>query len=526
MSLRTPLILPPLLLLLTTLLAAPAAAQPLGEGEDGLPGVLRVGAIVDSPGWAGGGLSAGYEFTEGVLGQGEGHHRLTAHFQGGVMPLRWLGVGLSLRTRYDWTNGGMDDGDRAKVAEPRLAIRAGRVFGALGVGAQLGLWLPGSDAEAGVFDGLSLEGAGLFTLRSGPLLLTGRLGYRLDRSGASAPNADALSRSDRLALQVSDSDALLLGLGMSYGIDAVELLFEATWDHLLGAAAPPSSQGPIVLSAGFRWWATDGVQLRGFLFGSPSARPEVDRGRDLVVIEPRFGMQIGVLFRSPLEPAAAPEGEPEGAGVRHSPPPPLPDPEVVAGSGGGEEAIVEPPPTAPQTGTVRGIVRSPAGPVEGARVRARIGEETDASEPEETGTDEQGRFELAGLPAGPGILWVDSQGLRMNRQHIEITPGGTLEVRVELEPGLPIGEIRGIVRGADGSAVRATIRVQPRGRFRGGASIEFRNDPDGAFAVEVRPGIYRISVYAQGHAAQRRRVVVEEHGVTLVNVDLLRSRRH
>ena len=51
-----------------------------------------------------------------------------------------------------------------------------------------------------------------------------------------------------------------------------------------------------------------------------------------------------------------------------------------------------------------------------------------------------------------------------------------------------------------------------------------RADENGEFELEVPPGAYEVVIEANGHDVQRRRVTVEQLGVTVLNVDLRRSR--
>jgi hypothetical protein len=91
---------------------------------------------------------------------------------------------------------------------------------------------------------------------------------------------------------------------------------------------------------------------------------------------------------------------------------------------------------------------------------------------------------------------------------------------VVLAPPQPPGVIRGVVRSIRGrgdGALRARIHVVPTGQ-------STRTDDTGAFEVQVAPGAYIVVIEAEGHASQRRRVTVEQLGVTVLNVDLRRER--
>jgi hypothetical protein len=87
-----------------------------------------------------------------------------------------------------------------------------------------------------------------------------------------------------------------------------------------------------------------------------------------------------------------------------------------------------------------------------------------------------------------------------------------------LEEPLPEGQIRGRVRSLRGSALRAHIRVDPLG-------LELDADEKGAFTLDVAPGSYEVTISAPGHVSQTRSAVVEQDGVTILVVDLARSRR-
>jgi hypothetical protein len=91
-------------------------------------------------------------------------------------------------------------------------------------------------------------------------------------------------------------------------------------------------------------------------------------------------------------------------------------------------------------------------------------------------------------------------------------------------PTLPLGVLRVMVRdAAHGEAVAARIQVKnPHGED---VVATRRTAPaGGAVEVELNPGEYSVEVSADGFVAQRRRLTVDENGVTLINVDLRPSR--
>ena len=57
-----------------------------------------------------------------------------------------------------------------------------------------------------------------------------------------------------------------------------------------------------------------------------------------------------------------------------------------------------------------------------------------------------------------------------------------------------------------------------------GAGVQVDTAPDGSFELDVPPGRYQVSVEATGFRSQRRRVRVEDDGVTILQFDL-RPRR-
>ena len=63
----------------------------------------------------------------------------------------------------------------------------------------------------------------------------------------------------------------------------------------------------------------------------------------------------------------------------------------------------------------------------------------------------------------------------------------------------------------------ARIRIEPLG-------IDVALAPDGTFQANVVPGTYDVVIHADGYVDQKRRVVVERDGVTMLNVELRKGR--
>jgi hypothetical protein len=76
-----------------------------------------------------------------------------------------------------------------------------------------------------------------------------------------------------------------------------------------------------------------------------------------------------------------------------------------------------------------------------------------------------------------------------------------------------LGQIRGNVRAFSGAPLRATISVEPGGMHTSTAA-------DGKFSLDVAPGKYTVQLRAAGYKSQDREVVVDEDGITVLNVEL------
>jgi hypothetical protein len=332
---------------------------------------------------------------------------------------------------------------------------------------------------------LDFEAMGSFRV-SPDFVLALNAGYRLDGSAKAAENASRLSPSDRISLGVSSFDAILLGLGAELRLDAVQFFGEWTWDVLVGGGAPSATESPMRVGAGGRLWVLEqlDLQLEARLDVLVSGRPDLTAAT-LAPVEPRVSFTVGATFRFPA-----------------------PDVPVVDGVDTTDDPVAE------AVGVVEGRLEDEQGqPVEGAAVLVRRGEAPNVQSfgPVTTGAD--GEYRIPEVPVGDYDLVVSADGFREATVPITVGGGQTVEPQVAMERDLPSGQIRGVVQSFRGEPVVATIRVEPLGS-------EVTADEEGIFQIDVPPGAYTVTVSATGYAEQSRPIVVEERGVTILNIDL------
>jgi len=425
-----------------------------------------------------GGLRYGY--TEDVLGAADSHHRIGLGLAGSYALVPWAELGATFDMRYDAHSGGPDGGDSGGLGQSRLSARADQeIVPGTRLGAELALRVPpAQDFGAGAAS-LGGELLAVATQRlAARALVTGALGYRLDRSSEGIADAARLSASDRTALGASDSNALLLAVASAYDAGPVVVLLGFGWDVLVGSRAPGALESPLRLSLGARRELLQSLWLEGLASFTLSQRPD-PAAKELVPIEPRVLLGASVSYGF---------GGASARGVPATPPPPP----------------LPPPP--PQRGTLHGqVVDTEGAPVPDARVVV-------ASLGRELTSDAEGRFSLDELPLGPLDIYTQAPQWQPVTLRVEVAPGAA-DVRIALVERLPLGQIRGTVRGKFAAPVAAQITVAPLGTV-------LRAGEDGTFVVDVAPGEYEVTITAPGYETQRREVEVEHNGVTVLLVDL------
>jgi hypothetical protein len=468
--------------------ARPSAGAEPGDGNHARPALLNVPvAAAVHPGGVAAALDVGAGVTEPLVDADEPHQRLGLGAAASVNAARWLNVGLSANGRYD-RHGKDDDGrDDGFLLQSDLSLRAAWQSGRLGWGAELSAWLPSGRDIGTSFTAVSGDARVLVTHHGERLVLSGYAGYRFDRSAKAATDAERLRFGDRIALGASDFDAALVGIGVGYTVGRSLLFCEATSRLLLGA--PELVESPSFLSVGVRHpLGTSGLALEVSLSGLLSPRPDDPAGEDLIPIEPRGLLNIGLRYRF---------GETEPAPPRPLPPAPPPAKPAV---------VVQAP---PKPTSVELALRDDQGqPLQRATVTLIQGErETPLSE------RTPGRYGSEGIEPGPAKLRIVAEGFQPVERDITIGAGRSEQVEVQAQQALPAGQVRGLVRSLRGKAVSAKIRVEPAGG-------ETQTDPEGFFQIDVPPGEYEVVIEAAGYQSQRRAVKVEKQGVVIVNADL------
>jgi hypothetical protein len=453
--------------------------------SDAQPGLHRVAvAEAAKPAVA---ATVGYGFTE-AQGEADGaHHRLSLRLAGAAALLPWLNVGPVIDGRYD-----LHADDSGAVFDPALAIRGVASTGDLRLGAELRPWAPGAENASTTFKALSLDARALVGVSLGSANIAATGGYRLDRSAEAGERAPRLGLGDRVALGLSDFDAVLVGVGSGIFFGDTELLVEVSGDLLVGGDAPPLLESPLRATTGVRQALSKQLAAEFLVNVSLSGRPDVLPSSPLVPIEPRVSAFAGIRY------AFGGEAEVKPALEEAAPPP---------------AEVVAPPVSTATDAPVEVVVIDDQGvPVENAKVSITI-----AGAKREVPREASGSYRDEHVPAGTGVLAVEAVGFEPLERPVKTQAGTPLKVELELTALPPPSQIRGVVRSFSGQGLAARVRVAPLG-------LEAATDPSGAFQIDVPPGAYEVTVEADGYESQERRVRVDPQGVVILNADLVKKR--
>ncbi len=481
-----------LLVLFPGLALAQQAEPALGTSPSGLRGLVVTGLPLPRRELTLS-TSAGYGFTEPFDPVPGAHHRTQGNLAVAVAPLPWLACALRLDGRLELHP---DDGrgaDSTGFGDPRLLLRAGHALAPeLSIGVEAGVWFPGHDAPSYEPSATTADARALVAFTpAGPWAALGALGFRFDNSARSRPDLQRLRFGDRISLGLSDSDALLVALGVVRRLGRLAELFgELSADLLVGTRAPALLQSPLRAAFGGRYFVSRAVQVELTATTGLSKRPAVTPDDPLVPIEPRLTVIAALRYSMPLHEAA------RDASVQPTPAPAPP----------------RPTPARPLAALAGSLVDHQGYPLPEARVllRARSGPVRSAI------TDAAGRYGFEGVPVGPAELTAEATGFETQRWTVEVQAGMSPERSRALTPRTDVGALRGLVRSFASAPLRASISA----RDSRGNTTEAESGEDGRFEVQVAPGRYRVTISAPGYVGHSREVHVEANGVAILNVDM------
>lgn len=411
-------------------------------------------------------------------------------------------VALALDGRYDrhfgvppTADGGTEDG---YVGDPRVIVRAGKPMGSMTVGGQLGIWVPGKDAPSVAASAISFDARGLVTLEAGPGLLSFDAGFRFDNSAESVEDPMTLSLADRVSLGVSEFHAIVGGAHFTMPSGKAFFGAEATLDLFIGDGAP----GPVIRGgahAGMH--VTKNWSLLAFV--ELAKVPGIDDADvalnviPLIPYEPMITGGIGIQGRF---------GGKRAAGDGH----------ITINDKPQDVEVIE-------YAEVSGNVTDENGkPVVGAKVSVKLKKVTGTGV-----TDDKGDYVIEKLPIGKTLkgvtdlddtaaeVTIEVDGKKPAKQTLTLAKGKNPVTKVALEPLLPPGQLRAVLRAAgSGKPIAgATVKIEPGG-------VTATSGADGTLSVDLPPGTYKATATAQGFQEQTLDVVIDPNGVALKNFEL------
>ena len=451
----------------------------------------------------------GFGWRSGLLpGTGGRDHRFgrgIGNIAFAYAPHEMVTIALALDGRYDrhfgvppTADGKTEDG---YVGDPRLIVRAGKPVGNMTVGGQVGVWVPGKDAPSVAGSAISVEARALLSLEAGPGTVSFNAGFRLDNSAKSVENPETLSLADRVSLGVSDYNAIVGGAHFTMPSGKAFFGAEASIDAFLGGGPGPIIRGAV--HGGFN--VTKSISLLAFVeLAKVAAIDDADVAMNdipLIPYEPMVTGGIGV------------QGRFGGAGKK-----------------GAGTITVNPDPKdieKPELASISGNVTDETGkPVVGAKVTVKLRKVTGDNK-----TDDKGDWVVDNLPIGKTVkgvtdlddataeVTIEVQGKKPVTQTITLESGKNPIAKIALEPLLPPGQMKAVVRAAGSGKVIAGATVKLEGATLT-TPMSATSAADGTLSVDIAPGTYKATASAPGFKDQTLDVVINANEVALKNFEL------
>lgn len=457
--------------------------------------------------------SAGYAFTESVLRRSDVHHRGVATLAAGVQATRWLGFSLRFDGRLDSHESPSASPRTMLFGDVRLAVRAGgRLTDRVSLAGAVSVLLPGATAPSIVPEATTVSGLvfGAVRLPGDWLSVSAMFGARIDNSARVANTQPAfLGATARLSSEHSSYSALLTGLLVTAQRGRAIAYAEWSWDILLGPIA--ASASPMRVGAGARFLLSPAapIALGVHVEASPSTRPAIDERSEIVPLFPL----VSALATLSVNIGSHPHAMSPAPILSSTRPPTGPRPDsreqtpvaMSASRSARAAATVE---------RLWGVVRDARGaPLGGAELTFRRGETPFRT----VRANDDGRWAAEAIPHGDYEVRIESRTGAVRTVSIRVdTQSSAVEFDLRSNTAVAATEsaaLRGTVRSFQGAAILASVRVVELART-------VRCDSNGGFELAVSPGTYTVDVSAAGYANQRRRVVVADGAVVILNTEL------
>jgi hypothetical protein len=134
-------------------------------------------------------------------------------------------------------------------------------------------------------------------------------------------------------------------------------------------------------------------------------------------------------------------------------------------------------------------------------------------------TDESGAWKVTGVPVGstvdstptieePAIeVSVDVDGKKPGKATVNVTAGGAITVPpIQLEPSLPPGQVKGVVRTSTGKPIAGAVITA--------GDKKTETAADGTFVLDLPPGQYKVTAKTSS-SSQELDVTIDPNGVAL-----------
>lgn len=429
------------------------------------------------------------------------HHEFGGKLAIGGSFAKWFSTALIFDGKYqkhpaDQNN----ETDISMVGVPILTLRAGAPAGKrMLLGGELDIRIPGAKAPSLNFKATTISGRLLGTLLATRQFYFGfSTGFRLDNSEniISLDTHEFFRSGDRIALEVSEYNAFLIGIAMAYEVNRLKFILEAD-SQIYAAKNARVAQSPTRIAFGARYTASDMLQFDLSTETLVSKRPDVSPGATILPIQPRFLVLMGIRVTWGNKAKAANSAVSFASNQENKTQTDVAPPVVVG-------------PQSP-SGAISGRVLDEEDlPVSNVAIVVRASDKSEHS----TVTDKDGNYKIEKIPTGSATITATAEYFDSTTFSVHVTERSTTSVSPTRLIQTKVGsQIRGLVRDNNGMPLSAHIFVTP-------GKNKTNTDGDGFFEINVDEGDYTVEILSPGFIKQKRSVTVGDNSVVIMNIDL------